>query len=85
MITVKTLLSPRGAYLTLGIKKRGLIREGGLIERGGGAYFKSQILKKINFITKTEQEMGLCMTVLQMQRHLYPNSDSSDHVSIQSD
>ena len=34
-ITVKALLSPRGAYLILGLKKRGLIREGGLIERGG--------------------------------------------------
>ena len=56
--TVKALLSPRGAYLILGLKKGaggGLIREG--LNREGGAYFKSYIFEKIHF-SKTEQEMG---------------------------
>ena len=35
-ITVKTLLSPGRAYLISGAKKGGLIRDGGLIEGGGG-------------------------------------------------
>ena len=66
LITVKALLSPWGAYLILGLKKRGLNRE-------GGAYFKSyhNIFSKLYYYT-TEQA-GLCITVLQMQRHFYLN------------
>ena len=63
--TVKALLSSQGAYLISGPKRGGFMREGGLIEREGGAYFKSHIFDEIhnNFIyftiipiTKTEQE-----------------------------
>ena len=36
MYTAKALLSPREAYLILGPKRRGLIRERGLIKSGGG-------------------------------------------------
>ena len=57
--------SPRGAYLISGPKRGALVGERGLIERGGGAYFKSHIFDEIhnNFpyftiipITRTEQE-----------------------------
>ena len=34
-VTVKALLSPRGAYLILDLPEGGLNREGGLLERGG--------------------------------------------------
>ena len=64
---LKALLSirGRGAYLISGHKRGGLIRDGGLIERGGGLSVKSYIFVEIhsnfpNFsapITKTEQEI----------------------------
>ena len=41
IVTVKALLSPGGTYLISGLINEELIREGGLIERGGRAYFKS--------------------------------------------
>ena len=59
----------------------GGLTTGGLIERG--AYLKSYIFDEIhnnfpNFtftpITKTEQEIGFCIIILQMQRHLFPIS-----------
>ena len=37
-ITVKALLSPRGAYLISDLPEGGLNREGGLLERGGLIY-----------------------------------------------
>ena len=40
LYTVKALLSPRGAYLILGFKRGGRIRERSLIERGGGGLFQ---------------------------------------------
>ena len=36
--TVRALLSPRGTYLILDPKRGGLIKEGGLTERGGGLF-----------------------------------------------
>jgi len=41
IVTVKALLSPGGTYLISGLINEELIREGGLIEGGGRAYFKS--------------------------------------------
>ena len=75
--------------------------QGGLIESGGGgggvAYFKLHIFDEIhnNFpyftiipITKTAQENGFFITILQMQRNLYlvfVASENKDQVSKESD
>ena len=73
----KSSIKPPGAYLISGPNN------GGVIIEGGGGLFKIRYFRQNdnNFpnltippVTKTEQEFGLVSPVLQVQRHLYPNS-----------